>query len=253
MYPAQSLVRISCCALLMSCSCSDSVPKEGPRDNARDAAAPSPDGGSLPKSDSGTDSVADAGLLTDASSNGDDGAVQVDLGLCDITDAGPPTTRHTAKPLGSTIAPHGFYEYISPCYRATTPREAWLRRRSCSPAIRVIRLKRQAPLGAPDAALVKPPFGRCMATRTTRFRSRPTKPPCSASPRASRRRGVTRASRTWLVKDMWSGTRSTIGAAAMATSTSGCWRIRNRRRCRGVARVARESAAGSQQGSRHVV
>lgn len=45
----------------------------------------------------------------------------IDAGLPEL-DAGPPSTRQTARPLGSTSAPNGFYEYLPPSYGDGVPR-----------------------------------------------------------------------------------------------------------------------------------
>ncbi|HEY3358805.1 MAG TPA: hypothetical protein VGQ83_36490 [Polyangia bacterium] len=83
------------------------------------ADAPAPDAPLGPDAAVADAAAADAGLLDGGPADGPldageltDAAAPADGPL----DAAPASTRHTARPLGSTTAPNGFYEYLPPGY-----------------------------------------------------------------------------------------------------------------------------------------
>src|SRR5690349_21197454 len=56
------------------------------------------------------------GTSNDAGSASDAGKDAFDAKKPPIVDGGPSSARLTPKPLGSTSAPNGFYEYLPPDY-----------------------------------------------------------------------------------------------------------------------------------------
>lgn len=85
-----------------------------------DAAVPATDG-----SLAGVDAtIADSGAAAgaDAAMPGPDAASPGPDASTGLSDAGPSSSRQTARPLGSTSAPNGFYEYLPPGYADGVPR-----------------------------------------------------------------------------------------------------------------------------------
>jgi poly(3-hydroxybutyrate) depolymerase len=62
----------------------------------------------------------DATAPDDATTDAPPGAVDARADA-DLSDAGPSSSRYTPRPLGSTTAPQGFYEYLPPGYDGATP------------------------------------------------------------------------------------------------------------------------------------
>jgi predicted peptidase len=98
--------------LLLLCSCTGVIDDLGPLEAEVDAGASGPSG-----ADAATESPPAVDSGADAGPRAPDASI-IDAGLFD---AGPAALRQHARPLGSTDAGQGFYEYLPPGYGEGAP------------------------------------------------------------------------------------------------------------------------------------